>query len=109
MKCFQHAVTASNGSPRVILRIGICIYDNGYYSLAYDVFHLLLDDASDEWKDGWSYLALCCMLLSRKDEFVYAVRNACQQNPVEAKMVLGEIFPENLSPDDYVNYLKENH
>ena len=52
MKCFQHAVTASNGSPRVILRIGICIYDNGYYSLAYDVFHLLLDDASDEWKDG---------------------------------------------------------
>ncbi|MBQ2334518.1 MAG: tetratricopeptide repeat protein, partial [Prevotella sp.] len=63
MKCFQHAVTASNGSPRVILRIGICIYDNGYYSLAYDVFHLLLDDASDEWKDGWSYLALCCMLL----------------------------------------------
>ena len=109
MKCFQHAVTASNGSPRVILRIGICIYDNGYYSLAYDVFHLLLDDASDEWKDGWSYLALCCMLLSRKDEFVYAVRKACQQNPVEAKMVLGEIFPENLSPDDYVNYLKENH
>ena len=109
MKCFQHAVTASNGSPRVILRIGICIYDNGYYSLAYDVFHLLLDDASDEWKDGWSYLALCCMLLSRKDEFVYAVRKACQQNPVEAKMVLGEIFPDNLSPDDYVNYLKENH
>lgn len=109
MKCFQHAVTASNGSPRIILRIGICIYDNGYYSLAYDVFHLLLDDASDEWKDGWSYLALCCMLLSRKDEFVYAVRKACQQNPVEAKMVLGEIFPENLSPDDYVNYLKENH
>ena len=109
MKCFQHAVTASNGSPRVILRIGICIYDNGCYSLAYDVFHLLLDDASDEWKDGWSYLALCCMLLSRKDEFVYAVRKACQQNPVEAKMVLGEIFPENLSPDDYVNYLKENH
>ena len=109
MKRFQHAVTASNGSPRVILRIGICIYDNGYYSLAYDVFHLLLDDASDEWKDGWSYLALCCMLLSRKDEFVYAVRKACQQNPVEAKMVLGEIFPENLSPDDYVNYLKENH
>lgn len=109
MKCFQHAVTTSNGSPRVILRIGICIYDNGYYSLAYDVFHLLLDDASDEWKDGWSYLALCCMLLSRKDEFVYAVRKACQQNPVEAKMVLGEIFPENLSPDDYVNYLKENH
>lgn len=109
MKCFQHAVTASNGSPRVILRIGICIYDNGYYSLAYDVFHLLLDDVSDEWKDGWSYLALCCMLLSRKDEFVYAVRKACQQNPVEAKMVLGEIFPENLSPDDYVNYLKENH
>ena len=109
MKCFQHAVTASNGSPRVILRIGICIYDNGYYSLAYDVFHLLLDDASDEWKDGWSYLALCCMLLSRKDEFVYAVRKACQQNPVEVKLVLGEIFPENLSPDDYVNYLKENH
>lgn len=109
MLCFQHAVNASNGLPRVILRIGICIYDNGYYSLAYDVFHLLLDDASDDWKEGWSYLALCCKLLSRDSEFVYAVRKACQQNPVEAKMVLGDLFPENLPPEDYVNYLKNNH
>ena len=109
MLCFQHAVNTSNGLPRVILRIGICIYDNGYYSLAYDVFHLLLDDASDDWKEGWSYLALCCKLLSRDSEFVYAVRKACQQNPVEAKMVLGDLFPENLPPEDYVNYLKNNH
>lgn len=109
MLCFQHAVNASNGLPRVILRIGICIYDNGYYSLAYDVFHLLLDDASDDWKEGWSYLALCCKLLSRDSEFVYAVRKACQQNPIEAKMVLGDLFPENLPPEDYVNYLKNNH
>ena len=107
MKCFHHAVTTSNGMPRIILRIGICIYDCGYFSLAYDVFHLLLDDASDEWKDGWSYLALCCMLLARKDEFFYAVRKACQLNPLEAKMVLGELFPDNLSPEDYVNYLKK--
>lgn len=108
MLCFQHAVNASNGLPRVILRIGVCIYDNGYYSLAYDVFHLLLDDASDDWKEGWSYLALCCKLLSRDTEFVYAVRKACQLNPVEAKLVLGELFPDNISPDDYVNYLKNN-
>ena len=108
MLCFQQAVNASNGSSRVILHIGICIYDSGYYSLAYDVFHLLLDDAPKDWKDGWSYLALCCKLLSRNDEFVYAVRKACQHNPIEAKMVLGDLFPDNLSPDDYVNYLKMN-
>lgn len=108
MICFQLAVNASNGSSRVILHIGICIYDSGYYSLAYDVFHLLLDDAPKEWKDGWSYLALCCKLLSRNDEFIYAVRQACEHNPIEAKMVLGDLFPDNLSPDDYVNYLKMN-
>lgn len=107
MLCFQHAVNESNGLPRVILRIGICIYDNGYYSLAYNVFHLLLDDASDEWKEGWSYLALCCKLLSRNDEFVYAVKKACEQNPIEAKMVLGDLFPAHLSTDEYVDYLKD--
>jgi tetratricopeptide (TPR) repeat protein len=107
MSCFQCAVNESNGSPRVILHIGICIYDGGYYSLAYDVFHLLLDDAPKEWKDGWSYLALCCKLLSRNDEFVYALRMACQHNPIEAKMVLGDLFPDNLSPEDYVNYIKK--
>lgn len=105
VKLFQQAIESSHGAPDIFLRIGISVYDCGYFDLSYKMFHTLFSIVDDEWKDGWSYLALCCKELGKNEEYVEAVRRACELNPDEARLVLGDFFPPTLSPEQYVDYI----
>ena len=105
VKLFQQAIESSHGAPDIFLRIGISVYDCGYFDLSYKMFHTLFSIVDDEWKDGWSYLALCCKELGKNEEYVEAVRKACELNPDEARLVLGDFFPPTLSPEQYVDYI----
>jgi tetratricopeptide (TPR) repeat protein len=105
VKLFQQAIESSHGAPDIFLRIGISVYDCGYFDLSYKMFHTLFSVVDDDWKDGWSYLALCCKELGKNEEYVEAVRKACEQNPDEARLVLGDFFPPTLSPEQYVDYI----
>ena len=111
-KAFRKALQLSENSPKVMLRIIVSLYDNKYLESSYFLLKKFFKYVVDEnWKDGYSYLALCCMNLDKKDEFLEYVKLACEKNPKEARMVLGTYFPEDVETKDYytfaVNKLKQ--
>ena len=64
---------------------------------------------SNDYNEGYSYMALCCQALGLADEFADNVKKACEVNPQEARIVLGELFPAELEPEDYYQYLISNN
>jgi tetratricopeptide (TPR) repeat protein len=60
----------------------------------------------DDWNEGYSYMALCCYDLKRYDEFLGFLKKACKLNPQEARLVLSHLFPEDMKPDEYYEYMK---
>ena len=108
-KCFSKAINDSNGSPKVFLRIAISTYDNGYYKSAYRMLKTLRRVTDADYNEGYSYMALCCQALGLTDEFLENVKTACEVNPQEARIVLGELFPTELEPQDYYHYLLSNN
>lgn len=106
--CYSQAIIDSGGSPHIFLRIAISIYDLGYYDHAYRLFRLLDKLSDDDRTEGFAYEALCCYSLGKKEEFREAVRKACERNPREAAIVLCDLFPEEVEPKDYYQYLVDN-
>lgn len=103
-RCFSEAVKSSSASPHIYLRIAISVYDNGYNKLAYKMFAILLNSVDDKWYEGYSYMALCCKDLGKRNEYLKYLKKACQLNPWEARTVLGEHFPPEMPPEEYYNY-----
>ena len=106
---FSEAINESNASPRVFLRIAISTYDNGLYKSAYNMLKTLRKVAPDDYNEGYSYMALCCHAIGLDDEFAENVKTACEVNPQEARIVLGDMFPPELEPQEYYQYLIFNN
>lgn len=104
--CFQKAIHHSNSSPHIFLRIAVSVYDNGYIELAYRMFTALLGAVDEKWSEGYSYLAVCCHALGKKEECLKAVKKALEVNPQEAENVLSDIIPKGVDVADYYLYLK---
>lgn len=103
-KHFVEAVNVSGQSPHIYLRIAISVYDCGYLQLAYKLLRMLLDNVENDWSDGYSYMALCCHDLELNEQYLEYLKLACQKNPDEARLVLSEIFPDNIPPAEYYEY-----
>ncbi|MBQ2498179.1 MAG: hypothetical protein II509_05990, partial [Prevotella sp.] len=107
--CYSQAIIESGGSAHIFLRVAISIYDLGYYDHAYRLFRMLDNFEDNENRtEGFAYEALCCYSLGKKEEFREAVRKACERNPREAAIVLCDLFPEEVEPKDYYQYLVES-
>ncbi|MDY6248663.1 MAG: tetratricopeptide repeat protein [Prevotella sp.] len=107
--CYSQAIIESGGSAHIFLRVAISIYDLGYYDHAYRLFRMLGKlDGDDERTEGFAYEALCCYSLGKEKEFREAVKKACERNPREAAIVLCDLFPEEVEPKDYYQYLINN-
>lgn len=107
--CYSQAIIESGGSAHIFLRVAISIYDLGYYDHAYRLFRMLDNFEDNENRtEGFAYEALCCYSLGKKEEFREAVRKACERNPREAAIVLCDLFPEEVEPKDYYQYLINN-
>lgn len=105
-KVFKKALVDSDHSPHVMLRIIVSLYDNKYLGSTYNMMKSFLNNIVDEdWKDGYSYMALCCMELKKYDEGLEYLKIACERNPKEAKMVMNSYFPKDMEPKDYYGYL----
>jgi tetratricopeptide (TPR) repeat protein len=102
---FEKALEMSSNIPATALRISVSLFDNKYYEKAYDMFQHLFNNASKDWKDGYSYMALCCKDLKKVKEFLTYLKKACEINPTEAKEILGEMFPDEMEPNEYYNYV----
>ena len=104
---FRQAINESTDTPRILLRIIVSIYDNKYVKAAYYMFKRFFDMVPENNSDGYSYMALCCWDLKRNDEFLTYLKTAVERNPREARIVLGILFPDNLNPEDYYQYMAD--
>lgn len=103
-QCFTTALNDSNHSSEIFLKVSISIYECGYTSIAYRMLKALLESEEETWTDGYAYLALCCKQLNKRREFLANLQTACQKNAFEAKLVLGDLFPADLRPQQYYDY-----
>lgn len=105
-KQFRKAIYSSDDSVQTLLRIIVSLYDNRFLEAAYKMFHKFFEVAPPGNTEGYAYMALCCHDMHRDDEFLRYLKTACQLNPQECRMVLGHIFPEEVEPQDYYEYIK---
>ncbi len=104
---FQQAVADSEEPLLTILRVIVSFYDNRYLDAAYSLFQNYFRVVPDDHKDGYAYMALCCYELGRQAEFLDYLKKACRVNPRECRLVLSQLFPSDIEPQDYYGYISE--
>lgn len=103
---FYHAILESDNASKTLMRIIVSLYDNRYLEAAYQTFHKFFDIVPPEYNEGHAYMALCCYDMRRYDEFLDYLKTACERNPKECKQALSHIFPDDLEPEKYYEYVK---
>lgn len=104
---FRQAVIDSDDATQTLLRIIVSLYDNHFLEAAYKMLQKFFQVAEADNIEGYAYMALCCHDLKHYDEYLTYLKKACQLNPKECKMVLSHLFPEDVSPEKYYEYLQE--
>ena len=103
----NRALAQTDDLSGTYLRVIISLYDNHYLEGAYELFGRYFDYVGEETTDGYAYMALCCYDMKKYDEFLAYLKKACQINPRECRTALQHLFPEELKPEDYYEYIKE--
>ena len=62
---YQQAIAESSNKDSTLINVGISIFDNGYFKIAYNLFNLLLPKVGKDWTEGFAYLARCCYELNK--------------------------------------------
>ena len=107
---FKKAISMSDSSPDILLRIITSLYDNHYVYACYEMFRKffsIIDRLNPDFSNGYAYMALCCYELGHAKEFMQYLRQACEKNPDEARQVLAFLFPEGTEVKDYYQYMLE--
>ena len=104
---FKKAITLSKEPPHTFMRICVSFYDNHCVELAYKLFLKLFGMVEKDWTDGYAYMAQVCYDLMKASDFLYYLKKACQLNPAEAQTVLSHLFPDDLAPENYYDYIKD--
>ena len=110
-KYFHKAVEISETPKQTLLRIIVSFYDNRYLEGAYNLFkkffaHYDLQENGQN-TEGYAYMALCCYDMQNYKEFLDYLQKACEVNPKECQVALSHIFPEEIKPEDYYQYIKD--
>jgi tetratricopeptide (TPR) repeat protein len=105
-KMFKDAITRSHNAPIILLRIIVSLYDNRYVKACYEMFKKFFSMVVDDnFRQGYSYMALCCWDLGYTEEFLKYLHIAIKRNPTETRIVLRHLFPENMAAKDYYDYM----
>ena len=109
---FRRAVLLSDTPNQTLLRVIVSLYDNHYLEAAYTMFKKFFKvveetPSATECNDGYAYMALCCYDMKRLDEFLSYLKIACERNPRECQVALSHLFPVDVDPKDYYNYIKD--
>ena len=102
---FRRALQHTEDVPRTMLRIIVSLYDNHYVRSSYTLLKNFFRHVDDDWKEGYSYMAVCCLSMNKQGEFLRYLKMAVERNPKEAKAVLNSYFPEGMHPEDYYDYM----
>ena len=106
MALFSETLSESDDPKNTFVRILVSLYDNKYTDMVYRLFKLFFTAVGDDWTVGYAYMALCCWDTHHTDEFLEYLKLACERNQKEAKLVLSDLFPQDMSPKDYYSYMK---
>lgn len=90
-----------------LFQTAIAYYERGYDIASYLVLKELFENDPDR-KNGWSYLAACCLFLGKEEEFLHYLNITLERFPAEAQNVLGNFFPEGMRTDEYLQYATAN-
>lgn len=105
---FRKAILSTDDFNDTFLHIVVSLYDNHYFESAYQLFLKFFAMTEEDGNiNGYAYMALCCYELKRYDEFLRYLKKACQLNPRECRAVLFHMFPEELEPEKYYEYIKD--
>lgn len=107
LEALTSATRLSKGNNTIFMRMCVSLYENNYMDLAYQLFEKLFENCLPTFKDGLSYMALCCRDLNKNEEYLHYLKLAIERNPKEAKMIFGQIFPKDLKLKDYYEYAKK--
>ena len=102
---YRKAVVSSDTPNSTLLRVIVSIYDNHYVDAAYRLFGKYFQIVPADSDEGYAYMALCCYDLKKYDEFLSYLKTACQRNPRECQIALSHIFPDDIDPKEYYNYI----
>lgn len=102
---YQKAIMDSETPDKAFLRVAVSVYDNRYVETAYKMMKTYFTIVPPNNRDGYAYMALCCYDLKLHDEFLHYLLEACQRNPHECRMVLSHLFPEEVLPENYYDYM----
>ena len=102
---FRHALQYTKDAPRTMLRIIVSLYDNHYVRSSYILLKNFFRHVDEDWKEGYSYMAVCCLDMNKQDEFLYYLKKAVERNPKEARTVLSSYFPEDMAPEEYYEHM----
>ncbi len=103
---FRLAVLNSDNTAQVLLRVTVSLYDNKYLEASYRMLQKFFLIADKDNTEGYAYMALCCHDMKHYDEYLKYLKKACEVNPKECRMVLAHLFPEDLEPEKYYEYLQ---
>ena len=106
-KYFRDAVIYSDDATQTLLRVIVSLYDNHYFEASYKMLHKFFQIAPKDNKEGYAYMALCCYDMKKYEEYLKYLKTACKLNPKECRMVLAHLFPKDIEPEHYYDYMKE--
>ena len=111
-KMFHQAISMSDDPRQTLLRVIVSFYDNKYLLAAYKLFKNYFayygnNHEGTPLTEGYAYMALCCYDLQYHDEFLENLKKACEINPEECQQVLSHLFPKEMKPEEYYNYIKD--
>jgi tetratricopeptide (TPR) repeat protein len=104
---FRQAVSQSDNAPQTLMRIIVSLYDNKYVEASYKMFQKFFKIVDKDYDEGYAYMALCCYDLKKYDEFLKYLKIACQRNPKECRLVLSHLFPSDMAPEQYYEYIQK--
>jgi len=104
-KTFRQALQQTEDAPRTMLRIIVSLYDNHYVRSSYTLLKNFFRHVDDDWNEGYSYMAICCLDMNKQDEFLHYLKMAVERNPKEARIVMNSYFPEGMRPEEYYDYM----
>lgn len=102
IECFKQALYDSQLNPFILFKMAVSVFDCGYLGMAKNVLQVLFNRTSDEWTDGYAYMARCCYELDEKEECRKYLAIAVEKNPDEASSMFADLYPEDATPADYL-------
>lgn len=92
--------------PSLYSKVMALLIDKGYPNVAYEFFKFHTSNKRPKnMYFGYSYMAIACYEMGKKDEFEKNLKIAIEHNIEEVKVAMGNIIPEYLHEHDYFEYI----